>query len=141
MTGRLNHRIFAWRMVLALALFAAASLTARAQATNTYDPSQISQRFPDRTVTVDKQEVTQEMRRTRLLNSARQKAIVSDADKLLALARQLNAGVTAEGVPLNAAQRMKIAADIEKLAHSVKERMTYAGTNETVQASPFRSWQ
>ncbi|WP_157439641.1 hypothetical protein [Terracidiphilus gabretensis] len=74
---------------------------------------------------MDNEDMTQEMRRMHLLNAARQKSMVSDAERLLALARELNAGVGAGGNALSAGQRMRMAADIEKLAHNVREKMSY----------------
>ena len=81
-------------------------------------------RFPKMDPT-DNKDMTQEMRRMHLLNVARQKSMVSDAEKLLALARELNAGVGAAGNVLSAGQRMRMAADIEKLAHNIREKMSY----------------
>jgi hypothetical protein len=92
---------------------------------------------------MDDEGMTQEVHRMRMLNAARQKSMVSDADKLLALARDLNAGVGAGGNALSAGQRMKMAADIEKLAHNVREKMTYvAGTPSLTPMSrpPSTGW-
>jgi Spy/CpxP family protein refolding chaperone len=127
-----------------LLLFVAGALAGHAQTTGNnplHDPTQVNVGGPGKSITMDQQDLTQEMRQVRLLNTARQKAIVSDVDKLLALARLLNAGISAEGATLTAAQRMKMAADIEKLAHSVKERMTYAASGAPTPGNPFRSWQ
>lgn len=74
----------------------------------------------------------QAMHRLRQLNVARQKAMVSDATKLLALARELNDDLTANRGNISPAEQRKKIAEIEKLAHSVKEKMTYvegAGIN------------
>ena len=63
-------------------------------------------------------------RRLRALNIERQKEIVSDANKLLKLAKELNDEVaSAHAESLTTAQLHKIA-EIEKLAHNVRERMT-----------------
>jgi len=65
-----------------------------------------------------------QQRRLRALNIERQKEMVSDANKLLRLAKELNDEVAAaHEESLTPAQLHKIA-EIEKLAHSVKERMT-----------------
>jgi hypothetical protein len=106
------------------------------------DPTQMNTRFPDKTVNIDHQDETQDMRRMRLLNTARQKAMISDAEKLVTLARDLNAGIGADGTPLSDSQRMRMAADIEKLAHSVKEKMSYVvGTPSLTRTpSPLTAW-
>ncbi len=115
--------------VLAFFLLADGALVCRAQSTGGYDPPQANTRPPDRPLTIDEQSVTQDQHRMHQLNLARQRSMVSDAEKLLALARQLDAGVGAAGNVLSPAQRLKMASDIEKLAHNVKEKMSYvAGT-------------
>jgi hypothetical protein len=69
-------------------------------------------------------------RRMRALNAERQKQMVSDANKLLKLAKELNEEVaTAKNEAFTSDQLRKIA-EIEKLAKNVRERMT-AGTSET----------
>jgi hypothetical protein len=61
--------------------------------------------------------------RMRALNAARQKALVTDTVKLLELARALDAEVRASGSEeLTGSQRGTVA-QIEKLAHHVRERM------------------
>ena len=63
-------------------------------------------------------------RRIRALNIDRQKRMVADANKLLGLAKELNDEVaSAKSGSLSADQLHKIA-EIEKLARSVRERMT-----------------
>lgn len=65
-------------------------------------------------------------RRLRALNIERQKQMVSDANKLLKLAKELNDEVAgAHADALTPAQLHKIA-EIEKLARNVKERMASA---------------
>lgn len=62
-------------------------------------------------------------RRLNALNIERQKQMVSDANKLLKLARELNVEIAANDTgELSDSQLHKIA-EIEKLAKSVKERM------------------
>ncbi len=59
-------------------------------------------------------------------NEARQREMVSDAEKLVQLAGELDAEVRAAGdSPLSAEQLSKIAR-IQKLAHSVKDKMQFA---------------
>jgi hypothetical protein len=65
---------------------------------------------------------TLDQKRISLLNKLRQRSMVDDATKLLFLARQLNADPS----NMSDAERMHKAAEIEKLAKSVKEKMSYA---------------
>ncbi len=68
-------------------------------------------------------------KRERALNEARQKSLVADTAKLLALARALDDQVQAGGgEELTAAQRAQLA-QIEKLAHRVKEKMAESDTD------------
>jgi len=63
-------------------------------------------------------------KRLRALNVERQKAMVSDTKKLLKLATELNSEVAStQPESLNADQLQKLA-EIEKLAHSVKDKMS-----------------
>jgi hypothetical protein len=135
----------AWAMprilcrIFVVLLFGCAVLVAGAQSSQTVggvppiDPTQGNSHFPGRAGIADSQlDATGQMRRMRLLNAARQRAMVSDADKLLALARELNGQMAAGGKSVSPADRMRMIAEIEKLAHSVKEKMSYvyAGNGE-----------
>ncbi|HWE86393.1 MAG TPA: hypothetical protein VG267_15725 [Terracidiphilus sp.] len=62
----------------------------------------------------------------KMLNIQRQKAIVSDTDKILKLARELNADATSGYSNLSPAERLRKADEIEKLAKNIREKMTYA---------------
>jgi hypothetical protein len=63
-------------------------------------------------------------RQMNALNAERQKSLVSDAEKLLKLAKELNSEIeTANSDTLNSGQIHKIA-NIEKLAHNVKQKMS-----------------
>lgn len=62
-------------------------------------------------------------KRLRQLNQERQKQIVSDAARLLQLARELNEEMTDDS-PMTDSQLRKVA-EIGKLARSVKERMSF----------------
>jgi hypothetical protein len=59
----------------------------------------------------------------KLRNSDRQKRLVADTDKLLALATDLKAQVDKTDKEILSVDVIKKAEEIEKLAHSVKERM------------------
>jgi len=65
-------------------------------------------------------------RRLRALNMERQKEMVSDTNKLLKLARELNAEVSGQKTEMLTPDQLHKIAEIEKLARNVKERMTSA---------------
>jgi len=71
----------------------------------------------------DNDPVEQE-KRLKALNAERQKSLIADTNKLLKLARELNDELNgAHPDALNPDQLRKVA-EIEKLAHSVKEKMS-----------------
>jgi hypothetical protein len=76
--------------------------------------------------------------RLRIINKERQKSLVSDTNKLLKLANELDAEVkTANSTALTPQQLHKLA-EIEKLAHNVKDKMTYSVRGPTIyQAYPY----
>ncbi len=65
-------------------------------------------------------------KRITALNQMRHKEMVNDAGRLLLLAQQLNA----ESAKLSPADRMHKAAEIEKLAKSVRDKMSYVVGDE-----------
>jgi len=62
-------------------------------------------------------------RRIRALNDERQKDMVSDTDKLLKLAQELNDEIAAKNAGTLTFDQLHKIAEIEKLARSVKEKM------------------
>ena len=67
-----------------------------------------------------------EKKRIQMLNADRQKAIVSDTEKLLKLAKELNDEMAAnESGTMSGAQLHKVE-EIGKLAKSVKEKMSFS---------------
>lgn len=84
-------------------------------------------------------DVTIAARQAKMLNIERQKAIVSDADKILQLARELNADASTGYTTLSGPERMHKADEIEKLAKSVREKMTYA-IGAPAPANPYALW-
>jgi hypothetical protein len=81
-----------------------------------------------------------EARRIAQLNLIRQRSMVSDAEKLLQLAQELNADADASGTILSPAERVHKASEIEKLAKNVKEKMTYAIGAPEEMAGPTGVW-
>ncbi len=72
----------------------------------------------------DDYETVMGQKRLVALNAERQKKMVADADKLLKLAQELNDAVAASNTGTLTPEQLHKVAEIEKLAHSVKERMT-----------------
>lgn len=68
-------------------------------------------------------------RQLRALNAERQKALVSDTDKLVKLARELNAEIAEGKNPDLTPPQIRKIANIEKLAHEVKQKMTLTISN------------
>ncbi len=73
------------------------------------------------------------LRQARLLNELRQKALVSDTDRLLALARDLDANLESMSAP----ERLHKADEIQKLAKSVRDKMSYAVPAPIRRPDPF----
>ena len=63
-------------------------------------------------------------RQLQALNADRQKALVSDTLKLLKLANELNADVKSGNPDMLTVDQLRKLEQIEKLAHSVKEKMS-----------------
>ena len=93
---------------------------------------QSNSRFPQQQSAISPNP-TMDEKRISALNRMRQKSIVDDTARLLILARQLNA----ESANFSGAERMHKAAEIEKLAKSVKQKMSYAVGGSTVSPSYF----
>jgi aldehyde:ferredoxin oxidoreductase len=74
-------------------------------------------------------------KRLRALNFERQRQMVADADKLLKLAKELNDEVAASNTGTLTPEQLHKIAEIEKLARSVKERMT-AGSSQPQSVFP-----
>ena len=86
----------------------------------------VGQHYPDSTGQYGDDSNSPDKKRIRLLNAERQKALISDTEKLLKLAKELNDEVTgSDSSSLSDAQLRKVA-EIGKLAHNVKEKMSYS---------------
>jgi hypothetical protein len=87
---------------------------------------QIGQHTDDPLSQLDDQEQypVEEERRLKALNALRQKSLVEDTNKLLKLAAELNAEVSGEHPDTLTAEQLRKLAEIEKLAHGVKEKMS-----------------
>jgi hypothetical protein len=63
-------------------------------------------------------------RQLNALNEARQKSLVSDTEKLLKLAQELNEEIESANPDSLTSEQMRKIASIEKLAHNVKQKMS-----------------
>ena len=82
----------------------------------------------------------QEERWLRGLNIERQKMMVSDANKLLKLASELNAEVSSSNQDSLTPAQLRNVAEIEKLAHSVKDKMSTSVQSAPIYVEPTPSW-
>jgi hypothetical protein len=64
-------------------------------------------------------------KRVRMLNAERQKSIISDTEKLFKLAKELNDEMAAVDSPVMTDAQMRKLNEIQKLARSVKEKMSF----------------
>ncbi len=76
-------------------------------------------------------------KRLRAMNADRQKSMVSDTEKLLKLARQLDAEIASNPTDELTPEETRKLAEIEKLARNVKSKMaqSFAGAPEFHQPS------
>jgi len=129
-----NRGIFSVRMRLCAGLGLAVllalvfGLTGRSQTSGSnggQGQGNMRPHFPqlDSSSDVDVDSVTAQ-RRMRALNIERQKQMVSDTDKLLKLAKELNEEVAAQNTGTLTSAEMRKIADIEKLARNVRQMMT-----------------
>ena len=99
------------------------------------DP-QRADRSPGGLFAGDDADPVQDEKRLRALNAERHKSLVSDTDKLLKLARQLDDEVKRDNQGYLDQAELTQAAEIEKLAHRVKEKMS-TSVRSTMNSQPF----
>ena len=117
--GRLSHAF-----VATVLLMSAAAAAGRPQQQNTpLSPKQANppSTFPDASNDANMRAI--EERQSHLRNDERQKRLVADTDKLLALATQLHEDVGKTNKNILSMDVVKRSEEIEKLAHNIKERM------------------
>jgi hypothetical protein len=78
-----------------------------------------------------------QLKRAKMLNAERQKEMVSDSAKLLRLAQELNAEVAQGDASNLSGGQMRKLAEIEKLARSVREKMTFSLGGSSPSADPL----
>ena len=85
-----------------------------------------NQSYPDSTSPFAQDGNSPDKRRIQLLNAQRHKDLVSDTEKLLKLAKELNDEVGASGSDSLSDAELRKVAEIGKLAKSVKEKMSFS---------------
>lgn len=129
------------RRALALAMFLVIPVAAQSPGMGPGYPGQqsghIGQRQQQDSDSSPGLDVRIEAKRIATLNLIRQKSMVSDADRLLRLAQELNNDANADTSTLTPAERLRKAAEIEHLAKGVKEKMTYAVGAPAEDRGPF----
>lgn len=79
----------------------------------------------------------EEEKQLRMLNAERQKSMVADANKLLKLARELDSEVGSANANPPTVMQLRKLAEIEKLAHNVKEKMSTSVRSGPAWLSPI----
>jgi hypothetical protein len=75
-------------------------------------------------------------RQMRALNVDRQKSLVSDTEKLLKLAQDLNSEIETSNQDVLTQVQLRKIADIEKLARNVKQKMSISFVGEPLFQEP-----
>jgi hypothetical protein len=84
----------------------------------------LGQRATDQFGDMDDHDPVEREKQLRALNAERQKSLVADTNKLLKLAADLNAEINNANAGSLTLDRIQKLSEIEKLAHSVKEKMS-----------------
>ena len=82
-------------------------------------------------------DVFQKTKQLRDLHAMRQKSIVADTNKLLRLARELDEEIARTGPDSLSPFQLRKLAEIEKLAHNVKDKMSYPEQGAPSYLHPF----
>jgi hypothetical protein len=126
-------------MALWLALALAMTAGAQNAPTNTQrsNPMPWQERVPITSDPSNVHDPVQEVRWLRGLNVERQKEMVSDTNKLLKLARELNAEISSSNSDSLTPAQLRKVGEIEKLARSVKEKMSTSIWNMPMYQAPL----
>jgi hypothetical protein len=84
------------------------------------------QNFPDSNSPFGHDSNSPEKKRMQMLNAERQKTLISDTEKLVKLAKQLNDEMADTGSGEMTGQQLHKVEEIAKLAKSIKEKMSYS---------------
>jgi len=87
--------------------------------------AKFQQQYPDTSGLYDQNSNSPEQKRVQVLNAQRQKALVSDTEKLLKLAQDLNHELATPDSDQLSEEQVRKVGEIGKLAKSVKDKMSY----------------
>ena len=124
-TGEVRRGLLRVALWLAVAL-PAVGLSQNTGTTNPFTPSSphgFPQQEPAPLGSGDSSNPVESEKRLRLINSDRQKSLVADTNRLLALATELHNEIAKSNSGDLSPEQLRKVAEIEKLAHSVKEKM------------------
>jgi hypothetical protein len=115
---------------LALTLALSPGLNVSSQQASSPPPSQPSlgnarSGSPDHLFQFGESDPETQRKRQRLLNTERQKELVSDTARLLKLAQELNQEVSSSESPTMSPDQVRKVSEIGKLARSVRQKMTF----------------
>jgi hypothetical protein len=129
-----------WRLLCAALGLLLLAPAARVPAQN--NPLDAQQSFPQRSrmgsmspSMGDDADPVMQAKRIKALNADRQKALVADTDKLVKLVAELNAEINGAPPSSLTDTQIKKLAEIEKLAHNIREKMS-SSINVPTQMSP-----
>jgi hypothetical protein len=145
---QLSARRYACAAVLVLGAVLLFALPSGGQSpTPANNSSQLPRRIPQRDVeqppldTVGVGTPVFYEKRLQMLNAAQHQSMVADTDRLLKLVADLNSQINSSKTNELNADQLRMVADIEKLAHSVKDKMRMsvrsAVNNESNPLPPF----
>ncbi len=120
-------------LALVLVLLPVSAGSSQAPGQNVGPPGTVRLYYPGPTSSINSSggfESAEAERRLKELNHERQNEMISDTNKLLKLATELNDEVAATKVETLTYDQLHRIAQIEKLAHSVREKMTLAAQRE-----------
>jgi hypothetical protein len=135
-----EFRSLAFCLLLLLALPAGAQNSSQSQPSSSGHLGQLS---ASSTIEFSQPDLSMEQHRQRLLNADRQKVLVADADKLLKLVSKFNAEIGAANPASLTPAQLRTLGEIQKLAHSVKTRMSDSlyGTPVFMEPPPHPQYQ
>lgn len=126
-TRIIGRRPFAGRSVFYLTLLLGIPLAGQSpfQQFPSANSGQYGQHYPDQNGPFSQDPNSPEQKRIRALNAERQKSLVSDTEKLLRLAKELNVQLAQNDSGTMTAEQLRKVEEIGKLAKSVKEKMSF----------------
>lgn len=121
----IREKIRATLQVFSMGFFLLALATAAPGGQEQF-PMRPGQRAPSPNNPFGEQDPAIAAKQMRALNADRQKSLVADTNRLVKLAQELNSEMASDDEDGATPQQLRNAAEIEKLAHNVKQKMSFA---------------